>query len=261
MTVRIGDIDVNFRESGTGIPTVFIHGLGEDHRSWGKVQDALTDFHTFAYDLRGHGKTSLGDAEGTLAQLGGDLIAFLEAQTGPANCAGFSLGGTVVMWTAIHRPDLVRRAVIVGSSSVVGGAAEAFYHDRIAKVQSDLPGFLDGLSEETGKQLAGDNADLETVAAWRREAVGDGRGYMNAARAMAGIRQQPLTPQLAQISCPVDVIGADKDVFCPKKAADIICGGIPGAAYSEIAGAGHLMSIDQPEIYADTLRAALNRAA
>ncbi len=104
MTVRLNDIDVHYREAGSGPAAVLIHGLAEDHRSWSGVQQELSDVHSYAYDLRGHGQTSLGEPKGTLAQLGGDLIAFLETVSGPAQCVGFSLGGTVVLWAAAQRP-------------------------------------------------------------------------------------------------------------------------------------------------------------
>ncbi len=84
MKVRLGDIEVGYSAHGAGTPVVLVHGLAEDRGSWAAVQEGMPDFHTFAYDLRGHGQTELGNADGTLAQLGGDLIGFLESVTGPA---------------------------------------------------------------------------------------------------------------------------------------------------------------------------------
>ncbi|MCY4501779.1 MAG: alpha/beta hydrolase, partial [Alphaproteobacteria bacterium] len=85
MRVRLADIDVGYTRMGEGPSAVMVHGLAEDRSSWADVQCRLSDFTTYAYDLRGHGETDLGEAEGTLEQLGGDLIAFLEALTGPAD--------------------------------------------------------------------------------------------------------------------------------------------------------------------------------
>ncbi|RLQ21459.1 alpha/beta fold hydrolase [Seongchinamella sediminis] len=260
MQKRIRDIDVTYTESGEGEPVVLIHGLAEDRNSFGDVQQRLQDFHTYAYDFRGHGETSLGDADGTLEQLGEDLIAFMETVTGPARCVGYSLGGTIVLWAALERPDLVKQAVVVGTSTVVGSTAAGFFGDRIELIQDDVKAFNAALRDDTKAQIVSGDVDVDQVTRRRIDAVGNGGGYINAARAMIGVHSNPLTPRLSEISCPVEVIGADGDVFCPRKAADIILDGLKHGNYREVRNAGHLVSIDQPAAYASTLRAALTQS-
>jgi pimeloyl-ACP methyl ester carboxylesterase len=255
------DIEVAYAEHGAGAPVVMIHGLAEDRRSFADAQARLPGFHTFACDLRGHGETGLGDADATLAQLGGDLIGFLETVTGPARCVGYSLGGTAVLWAAATRPDLIAHAVVSGTSTVVGRVAVDFFADRIRTLQSDRARFAADLRADTAAQIVTDGVDLDALTARRLEAIGDGEGYVNAARAMMRMRAEPLTPMLETIRCPVDVIGADGDVFCPRKAADIICNALADSVYHEIAGAGHLMGVDQPAAYAATLERALRRSS
>ena len=261
MKIRLGDISVGYTRAGKGPPAVMIHGLAEDRNSWADVQRRLSDFTTYAYDLRGHGETGLGRAEGTLEQLGGDLIAFLEARTGPADCIGYSLGGTVVLWVAARRPDLVPRATVAGTSTVVGRRAAAFFRDRIETIRNDFPAFADLLKEDTRQQLASAGGRLDEVAARRLKAVGTGEGYVNAARAMARLNEHPLTPSLPGIACPVHVIGGEADLFCPRKAADIMLAALRRGTYREVAQAGHLMSVDQPEAYAKAIRNALESSA
>ena len=259
MRVRLGDIDVGYAERGSGRPVVMVHGLAEDRRSWALAQERLTDRRTFAYDLRGHGETTAGDGDGTLDQLAGDLARFLEALTVPAACIGYSLGGTIVLALAAARPDLVEHAVVSGTSSVVGRAAAGFFDERIALLRADRAVFAAALREDTAAQIVTAGADLDAIAARRLEAVGDGHGYVNAARAMRGLHGAPLTGALGRIRCPVDVIGGDGDRFCPRRAADIILAELADGAYHEVADCGHLMTVDQPEAYALTLRAALDR--
>ncbi|MQA81540.1 MAG: alpha/beta fold hydrolase [Streptosporangiales bacterium] len=258
--MRLGDIDVAYADHGSGPPVVLVHGLAEDRGSWPQAQRELPGRRTVAYDLRGHGETGLGAADGTLTQLGGDLVALLEGLTGPAACVGFSLGGTVVLRAAVDRPDLVTRAVVLGTSSVVGRAAVGFYEQRIALVQSGNAGAVRAaLHDDTAAAVV--QADAETVDAvvdQRVAAVGGGAGYVNAARAMAGLRESPLTPELGRVRCHVDVIGADGDAFCPRKAADILLDSLPDAGYHEVAGAGHLMNVDRPESVTELLRRLLD---
>lgn len=259
MKIRLRDIEVNYNKAGKGTPAVFIHGLAEDHQSWAGVQRDISGVESYAYDLRGHGQTSLGQPENTLEQLGGDLIAFLENVTGPAACIGFSLGGTVVLWAAAKRPDLVTHAIVVGTSSKVGRAAVGFFQNRIEQLEGDRPSFDKGLASDTASQLVRPHADINAIAAPRLAAVGEGGGYINAARAMIALAEAPLTPLLAEITVPVTVIGGEKDAFCPKKAADMICAELPEADYLEIPDAGHLMSVDQPGFYSATIQQAIRK--
>jgi len=54
-------------EWGRGEPLVLVHGLGDDHRAWRKVLPWLAlERRVIACDLRGHGQTTLGAADGTL---------------------------------------------------------------------------------------------------------------------------------------------------------------------------------------------------
>ena len=257
--MRLGDIEVGYSQGGDGPPVVMVHGLAEDRRSWAVLRERLADYRTLAYDLRGHGETEIGDGDGTLDQLAGDLARFLEALTGPAACVGYSLGGTVVLALAAARPDLVTRAVVCGTSTVVGRAAAGFFADRIALLRSDRDAFAAALREDTTAQIVSPDADLDAIAARRLEAVGEGHGYVNAARAMQALHARPLTAALARIRCPVDVIGGDGDRFCPRKAADLMLAELADGAYHELADCGHLMTVDQPVAYALALRRALAR--
>ncbi len=61
-TERLGDIEVAYTRAGDGPRVVMLHGLAQDHRMWAEQQSSLRDLETFAYDLRGHGATTLGEA-------------------------------------------------------------------------------------------------------------------------------------------------------------------------------------------------------
>jgi pimeloyl-ACP methyl ester carboxylesterase len=252
-TVELGDIVVNYRRSGSGQPVVLLHGLAEDLHSWDTVAAHLGGFAIHAVDLRGHGRTTSGAAAGTLSQLADDLAAFLRVVTGPAAVVGYSLGGTIGLKAASTPGTLIGHLIAAATSSVVGSAAAEFFAGRIAQLEArDQEGFAAGLRDDTALQVVAE-ADIDALTSKRLNAVGDGRGYINAARAMIGIRSEPLNPRLRQIGVPVDVIGAAGDVFCPRRAADIIVDNVDDCRYHEVAGAGHLLSVDQPDAYGKLL--------
>ncbi|GAA0528987.1 alpha/beta hydrolase [Saccharopolyspora subtropica] len=256
-TAALNDIEVRYRAAGSGPAVVLVHGLGLDHTSWRRQQRELTEYRTFAYDVRGHGATTLGHADGTLRQLRDDLIAFLTEVSGPAVCVGFSLGGTVVLSAAAARPDLVTGVVAIATSSVVSRVAAEFFRRRADQARTG--NLRDALREDTVAMVTNPAVDVDALVERRIAAVGDGRGFANAATAMAGLRADPLTPELANVRQPVTVIGAADDALCPRKAADILLEALPNAAYREIPACGHLMSADNPTALTEELRTALHR--
>ena len=234
---------------------VCIHGLAQDHRIWARLQDELVELQTFAYDVRGHGATTLGRADGTLAQLGRDLIAFLEHH-GAGMCVGFSLGGTVALWAAAERPDLVTSVVAIATSSVVGRAAAAGLEQRIQLFENgDDEAVREAVRADTVMQLA--EPDLQRVDAIetsRLEAIGDRAGYLNGARAMLGMHAEPLNARLERITVPVHLIGAERDRVCPRRAAEIMLEHLPHATFEELPGIGHLVTDEDPDALTAAIR-------
>jgi pimeloyl-ACP methyl ester carboxylesterase len=243
------DVDVAWFEWGRGDPLVLVHGLADDHRAWRRTLPWLAlERRVIAYDLRGHGQTSLGDADGSLRQLGADLVALLDAlELERADLCGFSLGGTIVMRAAIDRPDRVRRLLPVATSSRVGRAAAPWYEER-ARIAAEGAGRLHPVLErDTREQLA--HAPGELGAHWtiRRESTADPRGFANACRAMARLNAEPLDPELPRIEAPTLVIAAEHDAFCPPRAGELIAAGITGARMAIVPGSGHQVEVEQPE--------------
>jgi 3-oxoadipate enol-lactonase len=256
--VSVGDIDISYTQVGSGPAVVFIHGLAEDKSSWDAIVEQLAgSFTCYSVDLRGHAETTVGNPQGTAAQLADDLIGFVKTVTGPAACVGYSLGGVIVLAAALKAPELIKHAVVAGTSSKVGRAAQQFFRDRIELLKNDPSTFAGELSKDTDAQIIRARDRVDQVAFKRVAAVGAGAGYANAAQAMVGLGDAPMTEQLSAISVPVDIIHADQDVFCPAKAAEMLKAAMPNAGYYEVAGAGHLMSVDQPVRYAQAIAAAL----
>ena len=244
---RLRDIDTAYRRLGSGPRVVLIHGLGQDHQIWAALQGDLADHETIAYDLRGHGATMVGDGNGTIDQLGEDLIALLE-WVGPATLVGFSLGGVVALWVASERPDLVKSVIAVATSSVVGRAAADGLDDRIALFEGGDGAVIEQqLLEDTRLQLANPAVDAQAVAATRIAAVPEPAGYINAARAVRRMREEPMNERLDRIVLPVLVVCGELDLWCPRRAAEIMLEHLADARFVELDGVGHLITEDAPE--------------
>ena len=257
MLLTCRDIDVAWFEWGRGEPLVLVHGLADDHRTWRKTLSWLAlERRVIAYDLRGHGQTSVGSADGTLGQLGGDLVALLDAlDLESADLCGFSLGGTVVMRAAIDNPSRVGRLVPVATSSRVGHVAAPWYEERAALADQGVEALAPVLEHDTRQQFADEGAEFAQHWSIRRQSTADPRGFANACRAMSRLHTEPLDPELPGIQAPTLVISADRDFLCPPKAGEIIAAAIPGARLEVLAGTGHQVPVERP---ADLSRAVLS---
>lgn len=252
--LAVGDLSVAYHATGEGDRVVLIHGLGQDLGIWGPIQDAWPSARTIAYDLRGHGSTTVGAPEGTLAQLGRDLVGLLES-VGPATCVGFSLGGSVALWAASERPDLVVAVVAVATSSVVGRAAADAMGERIEQVESGGPARLaEVLASDTRSQLAGDESRLDEIVAARVAASSAVEGYLNGARAVRDMRDHPLQERLGAVHQPVLVVNGSRDPWCPRRAAEIMLEVLPNAWFAELEGVGHLVTDVAPDELLERIR-------
>jgi 3-oxoadipate enol-lactonase len=259
MRARCNDVDAAWFEVGRGDPLILIHGLADDHRAWRRaLPDLVLQRRVLMYDLRGHGKTSLGRPDGTLTQLGTDLASLMQAiGVGMADVAGFSLGGTIAMRMAIDHPERVKRLVLVATSSRVGGTAADWYRQRIAMVDRGDPDLRATLDRDTADVYAQSPAELDGGLLIRRQSTADPRGYGNACAAMAALNAAPLDPELGRISAPTLIVASELDRHCPPKAAEIIAAGINGSRMEVIAGAGHPIPVEKPRELAGSMNAFL----
>lgn len=248
MRVAANGIEVAWFEVGRGDPVVLVHGLADDHRAWRRVVAPLMlTRRVILYDLRGHGETAPGDADGTLTQLAADLTGLLEALDLPrAVVAGFSLGGTIAMRAALDRPDRVAALALVGTSSRVNRAARAWYEARAGLADRDDPGLRATLDADTRDVYRNRPGEIEDGLTIRRASTADPRGYANACRAMAGLNEAPLDDELGAIAVPTVILAGELDQHCPPRAGEIIAARIPGSTLHVLPGTGHPLPVERP---------------
>ena len=257
MRVEANGIEVAWFEVGRGEPVVLIHGLADDHRAWRRVLAPLAIARrAILYDLRGHGQTEFGDADGTLRQLGDDLVALLDALELPrVTLAGFSLGGTVAMRAAIDHPGRVVALALVATSSRVNAAARAWYETRARLVDDGDPELrttLDADTRDVYRNRPDEIADGLTI---RRQSTADARGYANACRAMAALNQAPLDDELGSIAVPTAILAGDADRHCPPRAGEIVAARIAESTLQVLPDTGHPIPVERPDEVAAAIAA------
>jgi len=227
---------------------VFINGIGTDHRIWDGVLAALpAPFSALCYDLRGQGLSELGQSHYDVARLSLDLELLLE-RVGAASVVpiGFSLGGLVAQQFALAHPARVRGLGLIATATRIGSAevwrqrAEQVRRGGLASVASSVMDrwFSAAFRELQPQVVRGYRTLLERA---------DAASYL---AALALLGETDLSAGLAQLSVPALVVAGGADLATPPEQVRQFAERMGGAQFRVLAGAGHLLSVEQPEALA-----------
>jgi len=141
MKLKVDDIDVNYREVGSGKPLVLIMGFTGTIDSWVPtfVDPLAADSKVVMFDNRGTGETSEGARDFTIVQFAEDTAGFLrELGLAKVDVLGWSMGGFIALELATRYPDLVVNMVLV--SSYCGGEKAILIDPGIMSEMADMSG-------------------------------------------------------------------------------------------------------------------------
>src|SRR5579862_8156084 len=95
-----------FEGPKSGPPLVLLHGMTGFWRAWyGLIPELSKNWHVFAPDFRGHGKTGRSsEIQYRNQDYARDIIALLKSIGEPAVLVGHSLGGMVSIVVAAQYP-------------------------------------------------------------------------------------------------------------------------------------------------------------
>ena len=230
------------------LPTVvLLHGAGFDHATWALHSRwfAHHGFSVLAPDLPGHGHSS-GKPLPTIADMADWTAALLDAAGATkARLIGHSMGSLIAVETAARHPDKVSGLSLIGTAAVmtVGPdllkAAEA--NDVAAIDMVSIWGL--GFKAELGGSLA-PGLWMHQGAQRTLQKCAPGVLYNDLAACNA---YQNALAAAAQIKVPTTVIVGERDMMTPAKAGKTLAAAIPNARTVVLAGAGHMMMVEQPD--------------
>jgi pimeloyl-ACP methyl ester carboxylesterase len=178
-----------------------------------------------------------------------DLAAMLDALgiVEPVCLCGLSMGGYVAFQFWEEYPDRLASLVLcdtrANADSAQGAADRRAAADRVVREGSSslAEGMLPKLFSPATHQ-----SRPELVDSVRRTILSSPRqGIAAAARGMA--ERPDMTARLGEIRCPaLVVVGAD-DVISPPEEMRALAASLPRSRVAEIAQAGHMSPLEQPE--------------
>lgn len=117
------DIEHFYLEKGTGNALILLHGNGENSDYFkGQIDEFAKQYHVYAIETRGHGRTPRGEMPFTIRQFADDLLGFMDKhRIAKAHLLGFSDGANIAMVFAMRHPDRVDRLILNGANLNAGG--------------------------------------------------------------------------------------------------------------------------------------------
>ena len=241
-----GSVDIHYEVQGAedAPALLLLHSLGVDLGMWDpQMPDLLQHHRVIRYDMRGHGRSSVGAAECSIDILAQDALAVLDAaQIVKAHWCGLSLGGMTAMWAASRWPERVARLVLCNTSAHLPPAS--LWHSRMELVRREGMRAVAPAVVERWFTAAFRNSRPEQVARIERilEATAP-EGYAAACGAIAEMNQ---LGDIRKIAAPTLVIGGAEDPATPLAHSRALCDAIADSRLV-VLPAAHLSNVERPQ--------------
>lgn len=245
-----------YEDVGAGEALLLLHAFPLSGAMWQPQIAALQGrYRLIVPDLRGFGASEVREGPALMEHFAADLLALCDQlKIERFALCGLSMGGYISF--AILRAAAERvRALVLADTKAGADSAEAQAgreaNARLAESQGAaaladkmIPSLL---APATGAKL---RAELRTIIE-----ANPPQGLAAALRGMAARPDSFAT--LAMISVPTLVVVGSEDSLTPPAEARAIQEAVAGSRLVEIAGAGHLASLEQPALFNAALEAFL----
>lgn len=242
---------IAYEVEGNGPLVVCVPSLGDLRSEYRFLRPLLVEagFKVATMDVRGHGESSTGWDDYSVAGVGEDVLALIRAlDGGPAVIIGTSMGGGAAIWAAAEAPELVRGMILV--DPFVDGKGDFFLKLLSAVMFSGPWGpsmWLKYYESLYPTRKPGDFA--EYTAGLQANLKESGR--MEAVRQMLYASKEASGQRMAKVTQPALVLmgSKDRDFKDPEGEAKRIAEAI-GGEYKMIENAGHYPHAEMPEVTA-----------
>jgi len=234
---------------GTGRPLGFLAGIGGLPK-WTPFLDRMAETRqVIAPSLPGFpGATGHEDLDTIFDWILATHDLLTEAGLRGADLMAVSVAGALAADVAAVWPEFVRRLVLVSPFGLFDT------REPSADIWAQRPGHLNGLvcaERETYKDFIEQPTGADPTE-WKVEQM---RALEASARYLFPTGNTGLSARLHRIQCPVLLMRGSVDRVMPGSYLDRFATGISGrAVVREIAGAGHLAELDQPDAVASAVR-------
>jgi len=265
MKALINDTTIYFEDSGDSAktPVVFVHGFPFSSAMWSdQLKFIGRNFRTIAYDLRGLGKSAIGDGQYTIENHVNDLLALLDHLNIPqAIVVGFSMGGYITLRALERHPDRFLAVALCDTRCEADDNA-----GRIKRANAATMVKKEGAAEFAKTfvpAVFSPNSIKNNTAA-----VAEINALINATApvAIAGnliamAARTDTSAELSKIAVPTLIMVGELDTVTPPQAARYMYDNIADAELQLIPDAGHMSNMENPPIFNSHLMDFLERVS
>lgn len=231
--VDAGGVRTYYEVEGSGDPLVLLHGGLCPIETFAELRSRLVGhYRVYLPERRAHGRTP--DVEGpiTYELMAQDTIAFLDAiGLSSAHLVGWSDGAVVGLLVALHRPDLVRRLVMIGQYVNLEGAQPEFADMlKLDQMPDMLPPMLRDLYAAVSPD-GPEHWDAVVAKVWQM------------------FRTEPNIPlsELATVTAPTLLLMGDHDVVTLDH-AEAMQRALPDARLEVVPDSAHALPLEKPDV-------------
>ncbi|MEJ2501584.1 MAG: alpha/beta fold hydrolase, partial [Campylobacterales bacterium] len=265
MKTTVNGIDIKYDDVGPAdAPAlIFIHGFPLNRTMWQPQMEALKGrYRLIAYDLRGHGESSLGEEDFTMERFVQDLLGLMEAlRIEKATLCALSMGGYIALNAAESHPERFNALVLCDTQcSADTPEGKAKRNTAIKAVQRDgVEPFAEGL---LGKLFAPGSFETNPQAVAAAREMITATSALSLERSLRAMRERDETcSKLPSITVPVLVVVGEADKISPPESARYLHENIEHSRLAVIKNAGHLSNLENPDAFNDALKSFLDTLA
>ena len=251
---------LTFRDTGAGMPVVFLHPTPLDRDYWRPLVSNLAGVRAIIPDLRGHGNSELGDGLPmggfaripdapvlTMAQLAADILALLDQlEIQEAVFVGCSIGGYALLELWRQAPQRMQGLAFVCSKpqpdteASMAKRAENADKARNQGVEALFDGMAESLIGATARKR-----QPHIVAELRARMTLTPEAFV---AVQAGLAERPDSiPTVATIQSPVLSIAGGEDVAVTPAEMEAFIDAPGGCELHLLPDAGHFAAYEQPQ--------------
>lgn len=258
--VRLRDgLCLHYAEAGEreGQPVVFLHGWPDSWFTFSRVLAALpAGIRALAIDQRGFGDSDCPQSGYTIAEMAGDVVAFLDALgIERATLVGHSFGSFVARRVAIAHGHRVAALVLIGTGHRASNPVTR-------EVQSSLRDLPEPIPVEFARDFQASTAHRPLPADFFAQIVDESLKLPPRLWRLAfdALLEYDDARQLEHIEAPTLLLWGDRDALFSRVDQDRLMEALPAARLQVYADTGHCPNWEQPErVAADIASLALRR--
>ena len=229
---------------------------------WQAQIDLLSQSHRcLAPDLRGFGRSDATTGTVTMAQFADDLAELLTALgiADSVTVCGLSMGGYIALELWQRHPTRVERLILCDTRAEPDSAEVARGRDMMAGQveQSGMGGVADSMLPNLLSPTS--IADKTDMAKAIQQVIKNANpiGVAAAQRGMA--TRKDFRDRLSEIDVPVLLVCGEDDSITPPANMREMAKALPNAKFQQIAAAGHLAPVEQPQTVNEAIRGWLSK--